>query len=724
MFDADSPIFSYTQDRLGRTVFAKYLARCILDNKNTNSLTVGLFGSWGVGKTSVINLMLEELYFAASNMADDEIPIILNFSAWSYSGQDQLIYHFFRRLSSAIRDAPSFNNKDKIIHLLEWYISFFTEKTVPTKLRTKGSIWSRIFKGKQTGAQGVGWQTGRDLTSIKAELNDLLRQQKHKIIIIIDNIMRLKAREINQMFQIVKSMGNYENTTYVLSLDRDLIIDILNKTHLGQGKNYLEKIIQLPFDIPSISREDLEFLLADRLQLLFALVPEGRWDSHYWSDLYFCAIKYFFQNVRDVTRYINILGFSFDHVKEVVNPMDFFAITAIQVFAPDIYYAIRDNKDLFTDLADQVYEFDEEKLAEDKNRCDEILNRIDEKWKPSLVQLLLRLFPRLRSMYQSSVFFYHSQSIARKNFRICDPDMFDIYFRLSMSTGSIPASEMNALLNLSKDEEGFTLELMRLNHDDKIVKFLDLLDSDGVLKIPVQYIGHVLNALMDTGDLFPEGATTVFSINTEDRIHRLTHQLLRRIDNPEERFNLLNAAILKATNSLYIFIHELNRQSEEHKEESDTYLPLENRDFFPDQLEQLKKSAVTKIAYWAATKRLTDHPKLLTILYAWKAWEEDEACEKFVMEITEDNKGLLAFLQAALKQPIEETILKLEKKDWSSYLANIYHFIEPTLLESRAKALFEDLAFEKLREKEQLAILIFLDLIKAETYKIIPKTSY
>lgn len=715
MFDADRPIVSQTQDRLGRTTFAKYLARCILDNKNTASLTIGLYGNWGVGKTSVINLMLEELRFAASNMEEDK-PVILNFSGWSYSGQNQLIYNFFRRLSSVLNEASNLPQKDRIVYLLELYISYFTHKAVPPSLRSK-HLFSRQIK-----EENIGWQSGQDLTLVKTELNSLLKQQKHKIIIIIDNIMRLDDNEIKQIFQIVKSIGDFENTSYVLAIDKNQMINILNHLQLEDGNEYLDKMIQLPFEIPPISYQDLETILLDRLQVIFKLVPEGRWDIQYWADIYYGSLKYLFRNVRDIARYVNILGFSYEHVKEVVNPVDFFTITALQVFVPEIYDGIRDNRDLFTDLVENVYEFDEAKLAEDKLRCDEILQRVDNETAKLVLQLLIRLFPRLRNIYEANIPFYHSERIARKNLRICTLDLFEVYFRLSMPTGVIPESEMNACLSLVKDEEGFTLELMRLNQDDKILKFLDLLDSHGVAKVKTPYVAHLVNALMDSADLFPPGIGSVVSFSTPMRIHRIIHQVLRRFDNQEERFNLLNHAINRSTNSLYISVHELLAQAEEHAGEDDTVLPLEHRDFTADQLQELKQTVVKKINYWAETKRLIDHPKLLPILYAWKAWGENHACQKYVAEITKEDKGLIAFLQAAFHELIEEIIQKQEKSNASSYLVNVSNFIEPKLLEKKVVSLFEDLQFEKLREKEQLAILIFLDLTKAETVKIIPKT--
>jgi len=61
---------------------------------------------------------------------------------------------------------------------------------------------------------------------------------------------------------------------------------------------------------------------------------------------------------------------------------------------------------------------------------------------------------------------------------------------------------------------------------------------------------------------------------------------------------------------------------------------------------------------------------------------------------------------------------KLAKgSDWIKYMQNIEDFISSNDIKAHAVAMFESDEFEKLRENEQLALLIFLDLIKAETTK-------
>lgn len=722
MFDADHPISNSSQDRLGRAQFAQYLARCLLDHTDPDSMVVGLYGGWGAGKTSVINLILEELNFAASNMADNEQPIILNFSPWSYSGQHQMIYSFFLRLSSVLKESHQLKNKDRIVYLLELYISYFSEKPVPKAKLAKRTWLQKMTFQKQKDIQG--WHSGRDLTQVKAELNNLLRQEKCRIIIIIDNISRLYDHEIKQIFQIVKSMGDYVNTTYLLALDKQHVINAINQLDGSGGEEYIEKIVQLPFDVPPISQQDIEPILADRLSEVVTTVPPEAWNNEYWADVYYSSLRYFFTNCRDITRYTNTLSFGYMRLRDIVNPVDFFALTAIEVFLPNVYAGIRDNKDLFTDLLDNVFFPDKLTLENEKYRCDEILARDPSFPKDILIDLMIRLFPRLRHIYQPETPSYHSETIARKSKRICSPDLFDAYFRLSMQSGSMPMDEFNTILTMAQNSAEFDQALVRLNQDGRVIKFLDLFDQKTTRKIPRENIQPIVTALIDNGDLFPAGVGGPLSLDTPMRIHRIIHALMTRIPTSEERFIVMQNAIASATKSLYIIVHELHEQSREHLEHEDTFLPAEYRDFSQDALNSLKLLCVERIKYWATHGSLASHPRLLQILYAWRDWGDATECSAYVTELTKSDKGIIAFLLSILDKAIVDAMTRYEKNlSWEKYLDDIGDFIPPATLEEHATILFENEYFEKLREREQLALMIFLDLMKSEAKKQIRKTT-
>lgn len=722
MFDADRPITSSAQDKLNRTLFAKYLARCMLDHKDPSSLVVGLYGGWGSGKTSIINLALEELHTASSGMLEAEQPIILNFSPWSYSGQDQLIYSFFRRLSSALRNAHYLEHDEDIIYLLELYASYFTHKPIPKPFQPNRTLLDRLTGKKRE--DNVGWHSGLDLTEVKAELNQLLSMQHRKIIIIIDNIARLDDDEVRQIFQIVKSMADYTNTAYLLAFDKEEIIKKLDRLDKDSGEHFIEKVIQLPFVVPPIMQQDLESIFAEKMNDIILQVPDDAWSMEYWAEIYYSDLRYFFENCRDVTRYVNTLNFSYSRLRDIVNPVDFFALTVIEVFAPEVYVGIRDNKDLFTDLLDNVYLMDQDQVHADKLRCEEILSRTQRIPKDVILDLITHLFPRIKRIYHPHVDMYHSGSIARKLKRICSPDLFEAYFRLSMQSGYIQSAEFDTLLALAADKPAFEQALTRLNQDDRILKFLDQLDSKIIQTIPQTHFPAIIGGLLENGDLFPHGISGLLSLDTPMRIHRIIHTLLKQVEDTNKRFDLLRNAINEATKSIYILVHEMTEQGREHLEESDTFVPEEYRDISVTQLRQLREFTVSKINYWAQHGSLAEHPRILPILYAWIDWGHEQECRHFVKQLTDTDKGLVLFLTQILNKAIAQAMIQYRKDPgWYVYLNDINVFIPPDTLESHAKILFEDDYFEKLRENEQLAIMIFLDLIHSHANKVIPKTT-
>ena len=102
MFKADQPITKCSEDKLGRTSFAEPLAQAILSYKSDECVVLGLFGSWGTGKTSLINMCLECINKAVVSYSENEKPIVIKFNPWNYSGQQQLIVQFFNHLSAAL----------------------------------------------------------------------------------------------------------------------------------------------------------------------------------------------------------------------------------------------------------------------------------------------------------------------------------------------------------------------------------------------------------------------------------------------------------------------------------------------------------------------------------------------------------------------------------------------------------------------------------------------
>lgn len=712
MFKPDQPIKSYEEDILGRRPFAQSLGNAILSYKEKDSIVIGLFGAWGSGKTSIINMALEHIDLVSKNKTEDEKPIVIRFNPWNYSDQNQLVTQFFRQLSVVLRRPDYASDAKKAGEQLETYAKFFEPLALIPTVGPFASILSKVFK--KVGSATRSWADfkSNDLDTIRSELNKLLGKQPHKIIVVIDDIDRLNNTEIRQIFQLIKSLGDFPNTIYLLAFDKNVVINALKKVQEGSGIEYLEKVVQIPFEIPLISKQEVEHLLFSQLDELIKDIPENKWDQTYWGNIYHSGLKYFFRNIRDVTRYINSLRFSFEMVKGEVNAIDFLAITGIQVFIPEVYYGIRDNKDIFSGVYSDYGRSNATK-EQDKKRCDEIISRVNEPPQELLKNFLKRLFPKLEAIYGNTNYGHDWLDNWGRDCRICSPDIFDIFFRLSLPKGEISQKEIETILLLGNNPDSFAEALLKLNEDGRIIRFLERLE-DYTRDIPQENIEPIITVLMDMGDLFPEGDSGLFGTDTPMRLLRLFYQLSRRFSTHEERFRIFKNAIDKAKNSLYTIVHEVSAQGQQHgkytsKEKPE---PEENRTVNAAQLEELERFACSKIESWAEDGRLAKHRHLPSILFRWKEWGQQDKVNGFVNNMIKDDDGLIDFITSFLSKSTSHGISDyVGKIHWRIHLKSVEEFVDLKEVEPRIRKIFSSSDFEQLDDRKKLAMKTFLDTI-------------
>lgn len=90
----DSPITSLVEDEFGREQFIQNLAAALISQQKIKSKVLALTGSWGVGKTSVINIVCTEL----EKVKNDENLHIIHFNPWQYIKKDDLIKPFLEEI--------------------------------------------------------------------------------------------------------------------------------------------------------------------------------------------------------------------------------------------------------------------------------------------------------------------------------------------------------------------------------------------------------------------------------------------------------------------------------------------------------------------------------------------------------------------------------------------------------------------------------------------------
>jgi len=89
MYNPDNPIQTTNSDVLNRQYFATKLANAIRKYEHIESLVIGIYGEWGSGKTSIANLLKNELeeQFRGS---EESTPIFVDFNPWNFSDQNSV----------------------------------------------------------------------------------------------------------------------------------------------------------------------------------------------------------------------------------------------------------------------------------------------------------------------------------------------------------------------------------------------------------------------------------------------------------------------------------------------------------------------------------------------------------------------------------------------------------------------------------------------------------
>jgi predicted KAP-like P-loop ATPase len=83
-YSGDYPIQNPTEDKFNRWPFAKRIADTLRDREDPSCIVLGIYGAWGEGKTSVLNIIEAEL-------EKSEKVVVVRFNPWYFSSEAVLI---------------------------------------------------------------------------------------------------------------------------------------------------------------------------------------------------------------------------------------------------------------------------------------------------------------------------------------------------------------------------------------------------------------------------------------------------------------------------------------------------------------------------------------------------------------------------------------------------------------------------------------------------------
>lgn len=564
MLNSDIPIKNINEDLLNRADFAQQLANAIIKYNQESSFNIGLYGEWGSGKTSVINMIEEKLQDLATSMRDK--PIIMRFNPWLFSDQTQLITQFFAQLSSEFNLNNSSKATKRIANALETFGGALEFTSLIPQVGAIGKISSTLTKDIGKGIRNYA-EIKESIQHRKNVLVQILSESSSKIIVIIDDIDRLSNEEICAVFQLVKSIADFPNTIYLLAFDFEIVSRALTGVQNYDGSKYLEKIIQVPFHLPHINEQQLTQIFLNKLNDTIVEIPDEFFDKEKWSMLFHAGIKPLLTTVRDTIRLNNTISLKYAFLASEVDISDLIGITAIQVFAPHIYSSLPLYKENF--CGSPQYPSGNQKEQELKTLYDNITQDLDEHIKKPVTEVLCYLFPKVSSIIKKGISGarYHNSSSQRLG-NIYNANYFDRYFSLSLDNSLSIKEAQNIILFMN--EEQIKETLLRLDAKKQINLFLDYLNAFfAPLKKTDKYKERIVSLLLQIIPIWKElhdaDAANFFSHPWILRMMNTVDCLLWVINDEHERYLLLENIFKNPNVSTSIKIRVLMGYEKSHK---------------------------------------------------------------------------------------------------------------------------------------------------------------
>ena len=555
MYYSDKPVNSGEEDLLGRRSFAKLLAQSLINLRTSDTFSIGLFGKWGSGKTSVVNMSLKELEALQSDAKDDERIVVVHFEPWNFTTTDQLLSQFFVRLSNEFKSQGD-KQLAAVADALEKYSGAFNALAgIPLFGNAISSLGIEGAKAA-AGMLRKGDSTS-DIQRQKEYIVDLLEKQSRRILVIIDDIDRLSSEQIRQIFQLIASVAKFPNTMYLLVFDKDIVVSALKNVQEGSGENYLEKIIQIPIQIPDVKKEKIRNILISKLNESISEYPDISFQQRRWQRLFSYCIEPFIHTLRDVNRLCNSVQFKITAISSDVDFVDMVSISAIEIALPNVYKWAKSNKAILTGEVDlstiRLQNKTQKELFDEYSHILKTLLNDDSEATKIAIEALSNLFPHFGHMIGKGYEVYDDKQLRRDNC-IAHADKFDRYFCLDLSDDEIRKTDVfNAAFLL--DCEKLKEYLLDLDSKGKCYDFLEEMNAL-ISKMPTERTESIIIALLSTAERLNNSLGGLLAIPAKTYAEHMIIDLLDVLEKPnrlpllENEINTANLFSLPAIASV------------------------------------------------------------------------------------------------------------------------------------------------------------------------------
>jgi formylglycine-generating enzyme required for sulfatase activity len=310
---------STIDDRLGFEDYRRTLER-IVRGADT-PITVGVFGRWGSGKTSLMRMVQHDLEqpTPATKLAPAQT---IWFDAWKYDKQDVLWRALLLQVLRTLREALPEAEQETRQKFFDLQASLYREVD-RTQLGGIEVDWDKLFPELAQSAVKLslsfipGWDALNSLLdTLKAQpeaqakavfdaihrervrihedqaksleqFQDRFEQavtaflqitQRPFIAVFVDDLDRCLPEKAIEVLEAIKLFLDVRGCAFVLGIDHKVIEDGIKLRYQGRmndldlskvGEEYIEKIVQVPFNLPPLEADNIEQFIAEEIKLTF-----------------------------------------------------------------------------------------------------------------------------------------------------------------------------------------------------------------------------------------------------------------------------------------------------------------------------------------------------------------------------------------------------------------------------------------------------------------------
>jgi hypothetical protein len=306
----------------------KEIARALADIIQTSEprFAVGIFGSWGSGKSTLME--------AIADYIDKEKAIVVPFNAWRYEREPHLILPLLDTIRASLSSWADDQNRPEQAKERARDIAGRIGKVVRA---LAGSFTAQIGV---PGAISFSFDTEKALQALSPQSEDSARAPQslyftafqelnsafqeveqatfNRIVVFVDDLDRCLPQSALTVLESMKLFFDMPGFVFVVGMDEDVIERAVSSKFTeekptGQGatldgaldREYIKKIFQVPYAVPTMAPGDL-------VELLDVIIQQGWMDDTQRDDLKDRVRRYLPYiapegriNPRDVKRFVN-----------------------------------------------------------------------------------------------------------------------------------------------------------------------------------------------------------------------------------------------------------------------------------------------------------------------------------------------------------------------------------------------------------------------------------